>query len=273
MHILFDIGKTKTKMAGSRDLVSFGEPKIFDTPRSYDDFLRKFEEGAREISSSEKIESLAGGAGVPIDQRTGVLHSHPELPGWEDKPLRDDLSRIFEAPVILENDSALVGLGEAVHGAGRGYNLVAYITISTGVGGARIDHGKIDFSASGFEPGWQLVSVEGQEVHVESVLSGKSVEKETRKHPKEILDKGFWDEKAKILAYFLNNVIVMWSPDVVVLGGSMMNEIGIPIPATEQYLKEVCTIFTTLPPLKHSELGDLGGLWGAMELLKQSQQL
>ena len=34
----------------------------------------------------------------------------------------------------------MVGLGEAVHGAGRGNCIVMYMTISTGVGGARIVH-------------------------------------------------------------------------------------------------------------------------------------
>ncbi|MCI0542199.1 ROK family protein [bacterium] len=272
MHILFDIGKTKTRMAGSHDLVTFGEPNIFDTPKSYGDFLKKVEETAGVILSkeqNEKIESAAGGVGAPLEPIAGVLEPHPELPGWEGKPLREDLERVFNASVTLQNDSSVVGLGEALHGAGRGSSLVAYITISTGVGGARIDHGKIDANASGFEPGWELISVEGREVRAEEVLSGRGVEKATGKKPKEILDKDFWDEKAKILAHFLNNIIVMWSPDVVVLGGSMMNEIGIPIPATEKYLKEICTIFPELPPLKHSELGDLGGLWGAMELLKQ----
>ncbi len=284
MHILFDIGKTKTRIAGSECLVSFTDPKIFETPKNYNDFLRAMKRMSEEILKNEnkdrdefdkgrpieKIESAGGGVGVPIEKATGILHPHSGLPGWENKPLKDDLSVIFGARVFLENDSAVVGLGEAIHGAGKGHLLVAYITISTGVGGVRIDHGKIDENSSGFEPGWELLSVGGREVHVEEVLSGRGVEKATGKKPKEILDKDFWDEKARILAHFLNNVIVMWSPDIVVLGGSMMNEIGIPIPATEKYLKEICIIFPELPPLKHSELDDLGGLWGAMELLKQN---
>jgi glucokinase len=53
------------------------------------------------------------------------------------------------------------GLGEAVFGAGKGREIVVYMTISTGVGGARIVGGKIDASAMGFEPGHQIIDACG----------------------------------------------------------------------------------------------------------------
>lgn len=268
MRILFDIGKTKTRIARSRDLATFGEPKIFDTPKDYSEFIQMFSYTAKEIAGEEKIELVGGGIGGALDKTHSFLPTYLNFPAWGGRPIKEDMERELGVPVRFENDSAVVGLGEAVYGAGKNSRIAAYITISTGVGGARIVDGKIDASAMGFEPGWQVLQLDGEETYAEESLGGRGTERVTGKKPYEILDKDFWDEKAKILAVFLNNVIVMWSPDVVVLGGSMMNEIGIPIPATAEYLKEICKIFPTLPPLKHSELGDLGGLWGAMELLK-----
>lgn len=268
MHILFDIGKTKTRMAGSRDLATFDEPRIFETPKDYGEFIQVFSNTARKLADSEKIELVGGGIGGALDKTHSFLPTYLNFKEWALRPIREDLERELRVPFRFENDSAVVALGEAVYGAGRENGIVAYITISTGVGGARIVGKKVDEYVLGFEPGRQILSLESGKT-AGHYLSGVAVEEETGSKPYDIHDPVFWDQKAKILAHFLNNVIVMWSPDVVILGGSMMNEIGIPIPATEKYLKEICKIFPTLPPLKHSELGDLGGLWGAMELLKQ----
>jgi len=269
MHILFDIGKTKMRIAGSQDLASFGDPKIFDTPKDYDEFIRIFVDAAREIAGGKRIESLSGGVGSKLSSdKTEILIDELNFSEWRNGSIVRDISHNMEAPTFLENDAALAALGEAAYGAGRSSRIVAYITVSTGVGGARVVDGKIDANAQGFEPGRQVLSLLETKYATE-YLSGVAVESATGKEPAHILDEDFWDEKAKTLAVFLNNIIVLWSPHVVVLGGSMMNEVGIPIPATAEYLRKICKIFPELPPLKHSELGDLGGLWGALELLRQ----
>jgi hypothetical protein len=55
----------------------------------------------------------------------------------------------------------------------------------------------------------------------------------------------------------------------VVLGGSMITgNPSIPIDKTEQYLKEILKIFPQLPIMRKAELGDLGGLYGALAFLK-----
>jgi glucokinase len=270
MRILFDLGKTKLRVAGTRSFESFIEPSIFDTPKSYKDTISLIAKTAREIAGTDSIDSLGGGIGGPLAKDKTALVEGVNFPGWGGRSFTDDLSfAVGGAPVYLENDSALVGLGEAIYGAGRDFRTVAYITVSTGLGGARITGGKIDTSSRGFEPGWQVLALSGEEKYASDFLSGTAVEKATGKKPYETTDPGFWDGKAQILAHFLNNVIVMWSPDVVVIGGSMMKEIGIPIPATEKYLKEICKIFPDVPPLKKAELADIGGLWGAMEFLKE----
>jgi predicted NBD/HSP70 family sugar kinase len=270
MHILFDLGKTKIRIAGTRSFDSFIDPRIFDTPKSYEDTISLIAKTAREIEGGDGIDSLGGGIGGPLEKGKKSLAPGVNFPGWGGLPFSDDLSSAVDgAPAYLENDSALVGLGEAAYGAGQNFGIVAYVTVSTSVGGARIIDGKIDANVQGFEPGWQVLSLDGK--YAAEYLGGTAVEKETGKKPYETIDPAFWDEKARILAHFLNNVIVMWSPDVVVLGGSMMKEIGIPLPATEKYLKEICKIFPEIPPIKKAELADIGGLWGAMEFLKGKQ--
>ena len=145
------------------------------------------------------------------------------------------------------------------------------MTISTGVGGTRIVGGKIDKNAMGLEPGHQIIpccNENGKIMSLENCVSGVAFKKRYQKEPYEILDKEIWDKTAESLAYGLNNTIVHWSPDIIVLGGSMMKKIGISIPRTVFYLKNINKIFPNLPLIKKAVLKDLGGIYGAMAFLR-----
>jgi predicted NBD/HSP70 family sugar kinase len=277
MNIVCDIGGTNMRLARSDDGTNFGEPIIVATPKDFDAGMQAFKDAVAALSKGEKIEALAGGIAGPLDRPRSTLLSAPNLPGWIGKPVKSALEEITGAPVYLENDTAMVGLGEAVVGAGKGANIVAYVTISTGVGGVRIVHGKIDVSAYGFEPGHQIIdaggrlresSVGGQGVDFEGMISGTSLTTRYGKKPYELTEDSFWDEMARLAAYGLNNTIVHWSPDVVVLGGSMMKKIGIKVERVREHLKGILHIFPEHPRIEHSELGDLGGLHGSLAYLR-----
>ena len=257
--ILFDIGATKIRMAYSLNGEIFEEPKVFETPKSYEEILKLFTESARELAKDREIKIIAG----------GMSRSIPDL---TDEKLKNDLIDAFGVAAFIENDAAIVGLGEATWGAGRGFKIVAYITVSTGVGGARIIDGKVDEHSVGFEPGKQIIDVNSSKT-LEDMISGKSLREKTGKSPKEVTDQAVWDTHAWLLAVGLNNIIVEWSPDCVVLGGSMMTgEPAIPIDKTEGYLKDILKIFPRLPIIKKAELGDFGGLYGALAYLKNLKQ-
>lgn len=254
--VLFDIGGTKIRMAYSENGEFFEEPKVVETPKSYEEGKALFAATARECANGREIKRLIGGMSRNVPgYGTG---------SWSYDDFKKDLGELIQAEVFLDNDAALVGLGEAAYGAGRGFEIVAYITVSTGVGGVRIVNQKIDERAVGFEPGKQIIDIDSGK-NLEDMISGKALAQKTGKHPKEVTDPAVWDEHARLLATGLNNIIVEWSPNVVVLGGSMITgDPAIPLDKTEQYLKEILKIFPMVPPLKKSELGDFGGLYGAL---------
>lgn len=88
-------------------------------------------------------EGIGIGTPGPLDFRTGMILNPPNLPGWENF----NIVRYFEQATghraFLNNDANLAGLAEAVAGAGKGYESVFYITVSTGVGGAYIYKGQL----------------------------------------------------------------------------------------------------------------------------------
>ena len=241
---------------------------ILPTLRKFNGAIALIKKAVKELANGNKIKAVSGGIAGPLDKNKTMILNAPNLRGWSKKPLAKELQKIFKAPVFLENDAALAGLGEAVFGAGKGKKIVAYLTISTGVGGCRIVDGKIDENSQGFEPGHQIIFSDKNVITLENRVSGTAIEKKYGKKPYEIFDAKVWDNIAKNLAYGLHNVAVLWSPDIIILGGSMMKKIGIPVERVKFYLSKILKIFPKPPLIKKSKLDDLAGLYGALTRLK-----
>jgi glucokinase len=100
----------------------------------------------RQLRDQFGPEGLRGvGVGVPgfivIDK--GLVTDSPNLPGFENFPIRDELSRQLGTQVILENDANAAALGEKWMGAGRGVDDLVLLTLGTGIGGGVIAGGRI----------------------------------------------------------------------------------------------------------------------------------
>ncbi|MEK7185064.1 MAG: ROK family protein [Patescibacteria group bacterium] len=276
MYLLFDIGGTNMRLAVSEDGHLISKTEIVPTPHAYEEGIKLFVQTARHLIGSSsgsaggrKLVSIVGGIAGPVDHKNNLLLGGTNMQDWIGKPFGADVSAALSTPggpgvpVTLQNDASMAALGEAMVGVGKGFDIVAYITIGTGVGGARIVKGQIDTASIGFEPGHQMVDLHHT---LEDYISGAAVEKATGKKPKEIPDPIFWDEIAKILAFGLANTAVHWSPDVIVLGGSMITgDPAIPIDTVEKHLQDFLKIYPELPIIKKAKLGDIGGLLGALE--------
>jgi len=277
MYLLFDIGGTKMRLAQSEDGVSLQEVKLYDTPLDFKDALKILSNFAH-----VKYDLVAGCLPGVFNQERSALLKSPNLPGWVGYSIKKEFQEIFKSEVILENDAALAGLGEAFYGAGKGRKIVAYITLSTGFGGARIVDGKVDVNNFGFEPGNQIVDLDAslfpQSVEfnpdnlafgsIESYISGAALEFRYKKPSWEIKESEIWSKVEKILAVGINNILVFWSPEVVVLGGGIVLDNAISIENVENELRKTVKIFPSLPELKKAELGDKSAIYGGLVLIK-----
>jgi glucokinase len=92
------------------------------------------------------VDELIGvGIGVPgfILIEKGVIVGSHNMPGFDGFPVRDEIERRLEAPVILENDANAAALGETWIGAGHDVNDLVLLTLGTGIGGGIISEGRV----------------------------------------------------------------------------------------------------------------------------------
>lgn len=88
----------------------------------------------------------------PFDAAAGRILDTPNLPHLRGFALAGAVASALNrdaADVVLRNDATMAALGEAVHGAGRGYGTVLFLTISTGIGGGLVVDGKPFLGAAG----------------------------------------------------------------------------------------------------------------------------
>ncbi len=111
----------------------------------------------------EAISAIGVSCGGPLDTKTGIVYSPPNLPGWDALPLKAQLESEFQMPVTIENDANASALAEYRFGGGCGYNAVLYMTMSTGIGGGIVLDGQVYHGAndSAGEVGHQILLPDG----------------------------------------------------------------------------------------------------------------
>lgn len=105
---------------------------------------------------------------VSLDRTT--VFKPPNLPGWDEVHLPNQLARRLEksgveveGPTIVENDANVAGLGSAFYGAGRPFDSFVMVTLGTGVGGAIIVDNRLFRGSTGAagEIGHMSIDYEG----------------------------------------------------------------------------------------------------------------
>lgn len=269
--LVFDIGGTKMRVAQSTDGTSLGEVLVFPTPNTLEQGVAQIVASAEKLGARTPMCIVGGIRGLLSEDKTGIQNDGI-LKKWVGKSLVGTLRKEFAASVYLENDTALAGLGEAVFGAGKDLDIVAYHTISTGVGGVKVEQGMIDDASMGFEPGHQILDIDrtilGDDITptLENLVSGTALEERYGMKAYEIPQTDVvWDELAEYLAQGLRNTILYWSPDAIVLGGAMIvGDPAISVDAIRKYTVASLDQFVPCPLITKATLGDTSGLYGAL---------
>jgi glucokinase len=225
----------------------------------------------------------------PLDSTSGKTLSLPTLPGWEDFPLRDELSARLSLPVVLENDGISAACGEWKHGAGRGHNNLVYVTVSTGIGGGVIVDGKVLRGRRGMaghvghmmiDPSGPICPCGGKGC-LEAFAAGPALNRIAQQN-------GFADaaevvtaarqrnaqameiisREAEYLGYGFASLLHLYSPEILIMGGGVSNALDLMYPKImEQIHRHAMPSFREVK-LVAAQLGDNAGLIGAAVLAR-----
>ena len=141
-----DIGGTKcaVSLGQMKDDGDFEilEKEKFATLSPYET-LDKFAEILQRLLNGRKLNAIGISCGGPLDSKTGVIMSPPNLPGWDNIPAVDFFKERFGVPTIIQNDANACCYAEYKFGAGKGYNNVIFLTFGTGLGAGLILDGRL----------------------------------------------------------------------------------------------------------------------------------
>ena len=115
-----------------------------------------------------------------MDIPAGMLLEPPNLPGWENLPIRQLLAERLGKPTVFQNDGNAAAYGEYWTGAGRGAHSLVMFTLGTGIGGGIVIDGWIleGRHSHGAECGHIIIEMDGgrmcscgKEGHLEAYAS------------------------------------------------------------------------------------------------------
>lgn len=252
-------------------------------------------------AAAEEVEVM--GMGVPglLDIEKGISLFSPNFPQWENVPIAGWFKERLGIPVFIDNDVRVNLYGECYFGAGKGKKNVVLLTLGTGLGAGVMIDGHILYGATGSmgEIGHMNMYREGRPCRCKSSgclgryvsalgllrtvkekieAKEKTVLTDWVKDPEEItaemvsraFDEGdqlareAMEETGEILGFGLVNVINLYNPECVIIGGGMSAAGERLLSKAREVVdthaleisRKACTIVT-------ASLGDASGMLGA----------
>jgi fructokinase len=218
----------------------------------------------------------------------GFATSTPK-PGWANTDIVGPVRKALKVPVGFDTDVNGAALGEWRWGAAKGLNTFIYLTIGTGIGGGGMVNGEPVHGMLHPEMGHILIPHDWQAdpfpgvcpYHgdcLEGLATGPSVEKRWGQRGETLpIDHPAWQLEAHYIALALVNYILVLSPQKVILGGGVMQQMQLFPPIREEVQKLLNGYVRTphilekineyiVPP----ELGGRAGVMGAIALAYQA---
>ncbi|AYD39222.1 ROK family protein [Clostridium fermenticellae] len=245
------------------------------------------------------IESISIAAPGPIDINKGVILNTPNLP-FENFNIVKKIQDAYGIRTYLENDANAAAIGEFMFGSGKGSKNMIYITISTGVGGGAVLDGKLYHGSSynALEIGHMTIIPDGPKCNcgnygcLESLSSGTAIRDQALKFIRDGKDtsllkydiitsaevfkeaengdkisKDILDRSLNFLGIGVANLVTMFNPDVVVIGGGVSRGGKIVFDKIRNVVNKRCFLpMSKTCKIVKAGLGDDSGLIGTVAI-------
>ena len=299
-----DLGGTNLKISLVDSRYKIKDKKVLNTRN----FVRKEELIAAVVNSVNsfirvnklnKPDISAVGLGLPgpIDNKKGIVHFFPNIPGWKNVALRKILAAKLKLPVFIDNDANMMALAEYRLGAAKGARNAICLTLGTGVGGGLIIEGKI-FRGSinaGGEIGHMPVNEKGPKCNcggvacLETYIGNKVILAKAKKifgknitleETSRFAAKGerrarkLWQDAGECLGVTLSGIVNLINPDRIVIGGGVAKAGNVLFDSIKNTIKErAMPVQAAHVKIYKAILGNDAGMIGAAIMAKEAGKI
>ncbi|QBO36481.1 ROK family protein [Periweissella cryptocerci] len=199
------------------------------------------------------------------------LHNFPILKEWED---------LFNLPVTMENDANCAGFAEIWQGDGRNQDVVSFLVIGSGLGGANFVDGKLvrgghgyggEFGFGQFYDDQDNWSVHGSPVQMAdrynaangTAVSGKDIFDAAKNG--DTVAKEYVENFYQAIAKGIFNISFILDPDMFILGGTITNNPDL-VPSVKKHVQamyDAIDIADMTPTITVGKFGADANLIGA----------
>ncbi len=279
--LAIDIGGTKLSMALFED----GRMILRQTHATQRDggrvwMIQQILSIANQWRKDYNFDCCGVGFGGPVDYGLQRVTASTHVAGWQNFPLASSLRSELQVPTAIDNDANVGALGEAIYGAGAGFDPLFYVTLSTGIGGGFVVGGKVFRGADSFagEIGHITVRPDGPRCFcgadgcLERMCSGIWLENDHGRPARDLLtDPGFVQRYVVDLAMGLKSAILLLNPARIVIGGGISNAgDALFAPLRKELRRQITSWSQARIDVVPSALGDDSVLYGALALAQSS---
>ncbi|MFM2031422.1 MAG: hypothetical protein RLZZ297_187 [Chloroflexota bacterium] len=247
------------------------------------------------LPAGGSIDGVGVGVPGPLDPFAGFVFAMPNIPGFENTPLRNMLQNATGLDVELGNDANAAAVGEWIYGAGKGLRDLVYVTVSTGIGGGVIidDHLLLGHRGAAGEVGHHIIDWQTRKSWEDTAAgpgfaaraaAAMRADATTALHQLTTADSvqghhiaqaaragdavalRLMDDEGEALGAGLVNMLHLYSPAKIILGGGVaINNPQLVERAKQVIAQRALTVYRDVPVVM-TELGDRIGLLGAAAL-------
>jgi len=303
IYIVSDIGGTQIRVAAF-EVDTLNQISLQKIPTKNNDqtplgrLIQLIEESIHEHS----VRAIAVAAPGFLDPDLGIVYEAPNIPGWDNLPLKKILEEKFNTPVYLGNDANMGALGEWKFGAGIGHRNLLYLTISTGIGSGAIINNELLLGNKGLAGEFGHVTILpdgplcgcGKHGHIEALASGTAIinyvnqeiqsgKPSSLSKLKKITGKDIhqaalngddlaitaYERAGKFLGIAIANFLHMLNPSILIFGGGVTSVGELLFAPMRKALQEsiISPAYLEGLTITNAKLGDDVGIKGALALL------
>lgn len=249
-------------------------------------------ENANELRKKYDIAEI--GISVPGTVFEGTIINAVNL-GLENYEIVNNLNKQIDIPINMRNDAKSAAIAESKIGCLKGYKRAIFLTLGTGIGGAAIINGKLLYTGNlpGCEFGHMIIQKDGSKcncgkngcfekyasmkvfkdnlrkaLNLDSTTRGAELLEIIKKNPQNEIINNVIGEFIEYLSIGISNLIDIFEPEVIGIGGSFVYFSDILIPKLKENILIKNYLYNKRNELKiyPAKLGNDAGIIGSCKL-------